>query len=39
MFYLDIQCDVFAESTGEMLACIDAYCETMSVLGAYHEEM
>lgn len=39
MFYLDIQCDVFAEATSRMLACISAYCETMTILGAYKEEM
>lgn len=37
MFYLDIRCDVFAESTLDMLNCIKAYCDTMTVLGAYKE--
>jgi len=37
MFYIDIKCDVFSESTQTMLACIKAYCETTTILGAYKE--
>ena len=37
MFYIDIKCDVFGEQTQTMLACIKAYCQTTTILGAYHE--
>ena len=37
MFYIDVKCDVFCERTQTMLACITAYCETSTILGAYHE--
>jgi len=37
MFYIDVKCDVFCERTQIMLACIKAYCETATILGAYHE--
>ncbi len=39
MFYLDIQCDVFDRKTAELLASIKAYCDTMTVLGAYGEKL
>jgi len=37
MFYIDVKCNVFCERTQTMLACIKAYCETTTILGAYHE--
>ncbi|MBQ9714886.1 MAG: chorismate mutase [Clostridia bacterium] len=37
MFYVDIKCDVFSERTQTMLACIKAYCQTTTILGAYSE--
>ena len=39
MFYIDIKCDVFSERTQTMLACIKAYCQTTTILGAYHEDI
>ena len=37
MFYIDIKCDVFSKQTQTMLECIKAYCQTTTILGAYHE--
>ena len=37
MFYIDVKCNVFCERTQTMLDCIKAYCETSTILGAYHE--
>ncbi len=38
-FYLDLECNVFDESTKKLLQCIDAYSQTVTVLGAYTEDV